>query len=402
MRGERRPAVRVAVVGAGIGGLAAAIGLQRAGARVTVLEQAEQLRPVGSGLSLFGNGLTALGALGLADAVESLASPVAHLLKAGQRRPDGRWLARTPSDALTRLAVVHRADLHRVLEGALRPGTLRLGARVVDVAAAGDEVRLEAAGEGGTERFDLVVAADGIRSRVRAGWPGDPGLRYSGYTAWRGVTERPVDLLGAAGETWGRGLRFGVAPLADGRVYWFGVASVPEGAGTGDEDGAVTRLFAGWHAPIADLLAATPAATVVRHDVFDLARPLATFRRGRCVLLGDAAHAMTPDLGQGANQALEDAATLTRLLADPAAADPPPAGVLDAALDRYDRLRRPRTQQVARRAHAVGAVAQAGGVAGALRDAVLRLVPERALRRQLTELQAWQPPAAGPGPAAPC
>ncbi|MGY1810384.1 FAD-dependent monooxygenase [Blastococcus sp. SYSU D00669] len=372
--------MRVAVVGAGVGGLAVAAGLQRSGAEVTVFERAEELRPGGSGLSLWANGFAALDALGLGDAVRAVAGDAPTGLVAGQRRPDGTWLARTPAAAVAGLRVVHRADLHRVLVGALAGGTLRLGCPVDAVSAAGDEV----VHGGGTERFDLVVAADGIASRVRAGWPGDPGRRYSGYAAWRGVTAAPVDLLGGAGETWGRGLRFGIAPLADGRVYWFAVASMPARTAIADEHGEVRRLFGGWHDPVPALVAATPPDAVTRLDIDDLARPLPTFRRGRCVLLGDAAHAMTPDLGQGANQALEDAATLVRLVQ---------GGDLDAALGAYDRLRRPRTQRIARRARALGRVAQwRRPVPAALRDAALRLTPDAAAGRQLTALQTWSPP----------
>jgi 2-polyprenyl-6-methoxyphenol hydroxylase-like FAD-dependent oxidoreductase len=291
--------------------------------------------------------------------------------------------------------VVHRADLHRVLLDALRPGTVRYGVRAAGVSAAGTDVQVDADPGGSVERFDLVVAADGIRSGVRAGWPGDPGVRYAGYAAWRGVTSGAVDVRGEAGETWGRGLRFGIAPLGDGRVYWFAVATLPAGSPLGDGHARVTRTFGGWHAPIAEVVAATPPSAVTGLEVHHLAGPVPTFRRGRCVLLGDAAHAMTPDLGQGANQALEDAATLVRLTAGLAPDDRPGAGALDAALDAYDRLRRPRTQRIARQARLLGAIAQARGpVTGRLRDTVVRLVPDGVAARQSIRLQSWRPPAA--------
>jgi 2-polyprenyl-6-methoxyphenol hydroxylase-like FAD-dependent oxidoreductase len=362
--------MRISIIGAGIGGLATASGLARDGHDVTVHERARRISPVGAGLSLFGNAFTALDALGLGDAVRAIANTDLTSFRAGQRRPDGRWITSTPPDALTGLCVVHRADLHEVLLGSLPRGTVRTGS----------EVRAE------DLEADLVVAADGIGSRTRAGMPGAPGVRYSGYSTWRGITDAPVDLYGEAGETWGDGLRFGLAPLADGRVYWFGVGTLPENTLFADELAELHRRFDGWHAPIADLIDATEPAAIARHDIHDLAGPLPSFVHGRVALLGDAAHAMTPDLGQGGGQALEDAATLVRLLA---ATDD-----VDAALARYDTLRRARTQPIARRSRLVGRIAQLqGGLRTRLRDLAIGRTPEGLLRRQLAALQDWQPPA---------
>ena len=382
---------RIAVIGAGIGGLAVAGGLQRAGADVVVHERADELRAVGAGLSIFGNGFAALDALGLGDQVRELGGQQ-RIPQAGQRNPQGRWLVRMPAQAVEHLAVVHRAELQRVLSDALRPGTVRCGSTVDGVAADGRSITVRAgSGQARTEPFDLVIAADGIRSRVRADSPGDPGIRYAGYAAWRGVTSRPVDLHGSAGETWGRGMRFGMAPLKDGRVYWFAVATMPARTVIDDEYAAVSQLFAGWHEPIGELVAATPAEAVFRLDIEELAGNLSSFRQGRCVLLGDAAHAMTPDLGQGGNQALEDAATLVRLIGGNAAAGPGPW--IDTALVEYDRLRRPRTQLITRQARLIGRVAQARGrVTGWLRDTVLRIVPAGPAARRAADLQDWQPP----------
>ena len=391
--------MRAVVVGAGIGGLAAAVGLQQAGADVVVLERAAELRPVGAGLSIFGNGLAALDALGLGSRLRADGcAPADQGLTAGQRRPDGRWITVTPASALEELRAVHRAELQDLLLGALQPGTVCCGVEVQAVAGAAGTVTVRTSGQE-CDRVDVVVAADGLRSRVRSAWPQDPGVRYAGYTAWRGVTEGPVDLAGAAGETWGRGLRFGVVPLRDGRVYWFAVASLPAGLHLPDEHAEVRRLFGGWHRPIPALVEATPPAAVLRHDVHDLAGPLPTFVRGGCVLLGDAAHAMTPDLGQGGNLALEDGVTLARLLAGLARQDQPDQQALEAALERYDRLRRGRTQAIARQARLLGRVAQARGPLAVLRDGVLHRVPPSLVAARLTTVQSWRPPALAPGGA---
>ena len=195
------------------------------------------------------------------------------------------------------------------------------------------------------------------------------------------MTRHPVDLSDAAGETWGFRERFGFAPLPDGRVYWFGVASLPEGTRFDDEFTEVRRRFEAWHAPIPALLDATDPASVLRHDIHDLARPLRTFTRGRCVLVGDAAHAMTPDLGQGGGQALEDAATLA------APFDGLSPSAVPTALARYDAVRGPRTSALQRAARQTHRLLGLRGPAALARDIAFRLIPgmlaARAMSAQL-------------------
>ncbi|MCK1802272.1 FAD-dependent monooxygenase [Brevibacterium sp. R8603A2] len=404
--------MRIGIVGAGIGGLCAAIGLQRAGAQVTVFEQAPVLRAGGSGLSVFANGLRALDVIGVGDAFRQATSAEVRELRGGQRRPDGAWLARIPTEAVAELRVIDRAVLHDLLLDHLAPGTVRSGYRIVRadpdgsvVVDPGREPEADGApapgqdaeaGPSGTsdESFDLVVAADGLRSTVRRSWPGDPGIRYAGYSAWRGITDRPVDLYGEAGETWGIRQRFGLAPLSDGRVYWFAVATMAQDVRIEDEMAAVRATFGHWHAPIPALLEATPADRVHRLPINELAGPLPSYVRGRTVLLGDAAHAMTPNLGQGGGQAMEDAAVLTVALGGLARDDAPDPVQVGSALARYDALRRPRSQRIARMSRLVGQMGHVRGAAvSRVRDQVLRLTPERALVRQIRQVQGWEPPA---------
>ncbi|TYQ07064.1 UNVERIFIED_ORG: 2-polyprenyl-6-methoxyphenol hydroxylase-like FAD-dependent oxidoreductase [Gordonia westfalica J30] len=371
--------MKAVVVGAGIGGLCTAAGLSSSGADVTLLERASEVRGGGSGLSLFGNGLRALESLGLRSVVPD-AREVSPTLN-GTRRPDGRWLTRFDPAAIADLRVVRRSDLHEALLGRLGSGVeVRTGTGVREVHDR--TVRLD--DDTTIDGCDLIVGADGLRSRVRPAVTRDPGAAYAGYVAWRAITARPVD-LDAAGETMGRGQRFGIAPLPDGHVYWFAAVNYDKGADTGGFD-EVRQRFSSWHAPIGEVLDATDPADVGVLPIEQLARPLAAFVRGRCVLVGDAAHAMTPNLGQGANQAMEDAATLTALLGG-AGQD------VDDALRTYDRLRRRRTQRIARQASAVGRVGQwQSAPAVWLRDLAMRAAPDAVLNGQLRRIQDWQPP----------
>lgn len=386
--------MKIGVIGAGIGGLVAAIGLSRAGAEVTVFERASSDRGQGSGLTLFGNAFAAFDSIGLGDDVRSIASDTALASKAGFRTPNGSWLSVTPPSAISAVRVVHRDELSHLLRerftGLVHYDTT--AAVTFDSESTTGSATVSAAGN--EYEFDAVIAADGIQSRTRASWSHDPGLRYAGYSAWRGVTDRAVDLRGEAGEMWGRGERFGIAPLRDGRVYWFAVATIERDELIDDELSELRRRFAPWHQPVRELLDSTDPSVITRLPVTHLRRPLRSFHQDRTVLLGDAAHAMTPDLGQGAAQALEDAATISALLRPVASAEKPDALVIDDALVRYDGLRTARTRRLMRQARQLGMVAQLSGrFPTAIRNFVLRCTPDALIAGQLNRIQRWKPPA---------
>ncbi|MFF3440295.1 FAD-dependent oxidoreductase [Streptosporangium sp. NPDC002721] len=304
-----------AVIGAGIGGLTAALALQRRGWDVTVFERAASLEPVGSGLAVAANALKALDTLGAGDEIRELSAVQGT---SGIRRSDGGWLVRTSAEAASArnggdsVVLLRRADLVDILFSRLEPGTVRLDARVSGVDAEDGLVTFT----GGQVKADLVVAADGIHSPVRSAlFPGHPGPRYAGVTSWQ-VLVPAEGVPGQAYESWGRGKVFGVMPLAGGTSYCYATDTVPAGGDGGDRLAELRRLFGDWHSPIPELLAAASPEKVLRNDIRYLATPLPAMHRGRVALLGDAAHAMTPNMGQGACQAIEDAVVLAHVVGD--------------------------------------------------------------------------------------
>ncbi|MET9469136.1 FAD-dependent oxidoreductase [Streptomyces sp. NPDC006544] len=369
------------VVGGGIGGLTAALALHRRGWRVTVCERADGPAVLGAGIVLAPNALHALETIGfdLADAAGA-AVPAAI---GGLRRPDGRRLTRAATAAAAARygrppLALHRSTLAASLAAALPEGALVYGSAVTAVEETrGRAVVRTCAGDLGA---DVVVAADGIHSTLRRRhFPDHPGLHHSGETAWRTVL--PGGAVTEACETWGRGERFGTVPLADGRVYLYATAVVPRGYRPADVRAELLRRYGAWHDPIPALLDGIDPAAVLQHDLYDLAAPLPRLHDGRIGWIGDAAHAMTPNLGQGGCQAIEDAVVLAHLLERADRAGVP------AALAAYTRARLTRTDVLRVRSRRAGRVASLSHpLAVAARDLAIRATPARATRRAVDDL----------------
>ncbi|MGW0760832.1 FAD-dependent oxidoreductase [Streptomyces sp. NPDC002814] len=385
---------QVVVIGGGIGGLTAAAALQQRGLQVTVLERARTLDPVGAGISLAPNALRALDVIGLGDEIRDLA---AWQGDGGLRTPGGRWLSRANAEAVAArfgdpLVLLHRATLINSLAAQLPPDAVRTAAAAT-LADPGDADRpARVRTPEGEWEADLVVAADGIHSGVRRTlFPEHPGPVYSGFTTWRVVIPVP-GAEPASHETWGRGRIWGTQPLKDGRVYAYAAALAPAGERAPDDEKAeLVRLFGDWHDPIPAVLAAARPEDVLRHDVHHIADPLPAFHRGRVALLGDAAHAMPPTLGQGGNQAIEDAIVLAHHCDDLAA---------------YSAARLPRTTAVARQAVRVARLNLTGNRAVmAVRDTLIAALSKAGpalLLRSFDGVVDWRPPqppyAAGKDP----
>jgi 2-polyprenyl-6-methoxyphenol hydroxylase-like FAD-dependent oxidoreductase len=367
----------ILIIGAGIGGLSTALALQQAGFTVRVFERTKQVREVGAGLTLWPNAVRVLLDLGQTDLVQRLALP--ETTRSGFYTAHGKPLALFPPQATEKhlggaTVVTHRAEFQAALRDQVQPGTICLDKQFVSFEQ--DETGVTACfADGERVHGSLLIGADGIHSRVRQQLFPQSQPRYAGYTAWRGIATGVHSPI--MGELWGRGMRFGIVPLTQGRVYWFATRNTPENAAENPQgrQKELLELFQGWHPSTISLIEATEASTILRNDIYDL-QPLSTWSKGRVTLLGDAAHATTPNMGQGACQALEDAWVLAETLR---------RSQLGAqALLSYQQKRLVRANMVVTRSRQIGMVAQwENPLVCWLRDRLMMLTPPHLLGKQM-------------------
>lgn len=308
----------VVIVGAGIGGLTAAVALRQAGCAVTVLERHRDLLRVqaGGGMHLWHNGILALAAIGLDDPVRALAERGAGVERAEFRSYRRGVLATWPVGRIARdlgapTVGVSRDELHRILLEAAGACDVRLGADCRTITE--HPVPSATLADGSTVEADLIIGADGLNSKVRAHLFGPAPLRAAGYSTWQAIVDYQDTAVpaGVFRVIWGPGARFLYYHLSDGRLYWEGqFAAKPGGSEpmTVRKDRVLHR-FAEWGPVVTAMVSATEEEAISRLDVHDR-RPLSTWTRGSITLLGDAAHPMTNAIGQGANQTIEDAVVL--------------------------------------------------------------------------------------------
>lgn len=374
------------IVGAGIGGLSSAVALRRSGFTAEVYDQAPALGDVGAGIGLWPGAIRSLEELGVADWFWQLRT--CPFRWAETAAPDGRVLTGFEVTGMTAGAagfVVRRSELHRALIEQLDPAQVTLNARATAVQQHGDHVTVRFA-DGREATGDIVIGADGLRSVVRASLFGASEPRYSGETCYRGLADFAVADTGMLREVQGRGLRAAVHPLDDRQVYWWAARRAPAGLLESAEQRkeVLTRLYDGWHFGFPEALAATPADTILKNDLYDRP-PLRPWSKDRVTLLGDAAHPTTPNLGLGGCMAIEDGLVLARSMAQHGGNYPP-------AFRQYEQERRRRTTRVVRMSHwfgRVGSMTSPAAVRG--RQLVMRLTPAPAMAATFRQAVAFTP-----------
>lgn len=373
--------MKYTILGGGIAGLTTAIALQKIGIYAQVFEAAPEIRPLGAGLLLAANAVQAYERLGIAKKIvqRGLSLPSFSILD-----QQGRIITQADAAKISRKYglhnfSIHRATLHEALLAELSPWQVTIGKRATGFERNGREITIRFQ-DGSTVTTDQVIVADGIHSAIRQQLLPESTPRYAGYTCWRAVIDAgDLDITGAS-ETWGADGRFGIVPLEGNRIYWFACLNAAENEPRFRhytvED--LKRHFSHFHAPVNEILSRTQDNDLIHNDICDI-KPLENFAFGNIVLIGDAAHATTPNMGQGACQAIEDAI----VLADELKKNPMP----EVAFRAFEQRRVKRTQYVVNNSRVLGRIAQLSHpMLASARNTLFRMLPAAVNERQMRTL----------------
>ncbi|BCZ08752.1 MULTISPECIES: FAD-dependent urate hydroxylase HpxO [Acinetobacter] len=341
--------MNVVIIGAGMGGLTTGIALKKFGHQVRIFEQTEKILPVGAAISLWSNGVKCLNYLGLTDKIAKL----------GGQMDDLAYVDGLTGDVMTQFSLlplieevgqrpypVARADLQNMLMDEFGRDQIYLGKKMVSLEDKTDSVEVHFA-DGSSTQADLLIGADGTHSLTRTYVLGQQvQRRYAGYVNWNGLVEISEDL--APAQQWttyvGEGKRASLMPVADGKFYFFLDVPLPAGLDNNRDEykKLLKQYFVDWCQPVQQLIERLDPQKTNRVEIHDI-EPFTQFYKGRVVILGDAAHSTTPDIGQGGCQAMEDAIYLARSLQINTLG-------LEDALRRYQNKRNERANELVLRA----------------------------------------------------
>jgi 2-polyprenyl-6-methoxyphenol hydroxylase-like FAD-dependent oxidoreductase len=369
----------VTIIGGGIAGLATAIALKKIGLEAQVFEASTQIKPVGAGLGLGSNAMKAFDALGIYNEILEKGRTLSSFSIYDH---EGTSISKTDFDPLSNIGnfTIHRASLHELLLSKLDSSTIHLGKRVKQFETIDFGIKLLFE-DGTSHTTNYLIVADGIHSVVRQQLIPHSKMRYAGYTCWRSVIKDETLSITETSETWGSNGRFGIVPLSNGQVYWFACvnAEVNNKRYKSFQVEDLIQHFEKYHNPIPTILKLSENKDLIQHDIYDI-EPLKQFAYGRMVLIGDAAHATTPNMGQGACQAIEDAVVLAKCMAQ--------NDNFEEAFQSFEKRRLDRTKWVIETSNSIGKIAQLENeVLIGFRNIILRSLPKFIGNGQLRKIE---------------
>jgi 2-polyprenyl-6-methoxyphenol hydroxylase-like FAD-dependent oxidoreductase len=366
------------IIGGGIAGLTTAVALRQKGVEAEVYEAASALKPVGAGIAIGKNASQVFQKLGLEEKLKSPSIPVQSTVVTNNQAVP----LQEPTATNVVSFCIHRAILHDILHNACAPNSVHLNKRLASFEENENGV-MATFQDGTTAKGDILIGADGINSVVRKHIAPQIQKRYSSQTCWRGVCEFDLSptFKNNLTEMWGGRGRFGLTRIDEKRMYWFAVESKVAENGKDDQTQIhqkLTALFKDFHPEINEIIKATPQTAIHRGDLHDLEKVNYPWHTNKVCLIGDAAHATTPNMGQGAGQGIEDGYAIALALSKHTA---------PLAFERFQKVRQAKVRSIVDTSWMIGKVAHwENSVATSLRDFMFKLTPSSVMEKQLTSV----------------
>ena len=364
----------VTIIGAGIGGLTTALTLKQRGLNVALYESSAEIKPVGAGILIAHNAMQVFQKLGIQDAIAKAGNSISHIKITDAQLNDISSVDLTPYEIKygVRNIAIHRGELQKILANEIGYDKINLSKRLTKIEQ--NELFQLTFEDHSTLESKVVIGADGIHSVVRNQLFKKSTLRKANQKCWRGICEieLPEKYHNEVIEAWGKGKRFGFVKISTKKVYWFAVVN-SKNVKTADVD--LAAMFKEFHSDILDLILATNKDQIIANDIIDL-KPIDKWQDKNICLIGDAAHATTPNMGQGACQAIEDAYVLGKLLDEGIA--------LEETFEKYEKLRIKKAHQIVHSSWTFGKIAHIENRFGIwIRNKMMKMMPQSVNRKQL-------------------
>lgn len=368
--------MKIAIIGGGIGGLTTALALKQNRQEFKVFESATEIKPVGAGILMANNAMQVYNKLGVRHKIENVGRKISSIKITDARL---KTISNTQLDKFENKygvynVAIHRADLQKILADEIGFENIQLSKRVLQIEKENDfKLTFE---DGTIANSEVIIGADGIKSTVRNQFFGSGTIRDTKQRCWRGVSE--FDWASKynyeAFEAWGKGKRFGFVQISDKKVYWYAVINET----LMKENANVTDLFIEFHPDILQIISETPKDKIIFSDIIDL-QPIYQWCNGKVCLIGDAAHATTPNMGQGACQAVEDAYIIGKLFKQGKTAED--------VFAQYEKIRMKKAHFIVNTSWKIGKVAHfENRIAAWLRNELLKTIPKSANEKQLDKV----------------
>jgi len=363
------------IIGAGIGGLTTAIALKQKGIKTRIFEQTEKIKPAGAGIILANNAMQVYEKLGLKTEITAYGNPIScmHITNANLQPFSSVDLKYFENKYQVQTIAIHRGKLQEILLSQMDKDNIKLGYKLFNVSRDNSEYVLKFK-NGKTITTQNLLGADGLNSVVRNSLFSENKVRNAYQICWRGVTEFQLSkkYQHELNEAWGKGDRFGFVQIAPQKVYWYALKTYRPDHLQFSREG-LPEYFKSYHSIIKEIICSTPIDKIYTSNILDLS-PIKKWYGEHVCLLGDAAHAATPNMGQGACQAIEDAYVLSACLQK---------YELNKAFCEYQRLRMPKAHQVVNTSWAVGKLAHwKNPLAISFRNMLMTLTPNSLSRKQ--------------------